>query len=153
GVVTTGSGGSGGAAGSGTGGGSGGAIGTGGSVGTGGTGVSTGEMTACATPIPTLPAYSALTANTKLPDPFKSLSGTRIAAKADGVCRRAEIMAQAQLYELGTKPAKPSTVTGALNGTTLAVTVGNGGSSISFNSTITKPSGTGPFPALITIGG
>src|SRR6185369_4480891 len=50
------------------------------------------------------PANSTLPSNPKLPDPFESPDGTRITAKDQWPCRRAEIAIQAQAYELGTKP-------------------------------------------------
>lgn len=63
--------------------------------------------------VPALPVSSSLPAIATLPDPFLSLDGTRITTKDQWTCRRAEIMAQAQLYELGTKPPKPSMVSGS----------------------------------------
>ena len=101
-----------------------------------------------------LPAYSALNTIAKLPDPFQSMDGTRITTKTQWACRRAEIAAQAQQYELGPKPDKPSGVSGSLSGNTLTVTVANEGKTISFPATITYPTtGTAPYPAMIGIGG
>jgi len=105
-------------------------------------------------PSATLPLYGSLTANPKLPDPFQSLDGSRIAQQSDWACRRAEIGAQAQQYELGPKPDKPSSVTAAMNGASLAVTVSDGKSTATFSATITLPStGAPPYPAMIGIGG
>jgi hypothetical protein len=102
----------------------------------------------------TLPAFNALTADAKLPDPFMSLGGTRITHKSDWTCRRAEISAQAQLYELGTKPPKPSMVSGSFANNSITVNVAEGGKSTSFNATVTFPTtGTAPFPAMIGVGG
>jgi len=58
-----------------------------------------------------------------------------------------------QRYELGTFPGPPDTVTATLSGNNLAITVGANGKSISFTVTVSKPSGTGPFPAVIAYGG
>ena len=127
--------------------------GTGGST-TGAGGSTTGMGGSNLTCAPfTLPAYSGLTVNAKFPDPFKNIDGTRIARKDQWPCRRAEIAAQGQQYELGAKPGKPATVTGAMSGTGITVTVSDAGKSISFTASISTPAGTGPFPALIAIGG
>ncbi len=105
--------------------------------------------TSCAAP--TMPAYSALTANAMLPDPFMMTSGTRITKLSDWECRRAEIAAQLQNYELGLKnPKAVDTVTGSVSGSTLTVTVGGQ----SFTVTITLPTtGTAPYPAIIALDG
>jgi hypothetical protein len=96
--------------------------------------------------IPALPAMSALTANDKLPDPFKMISGTRITTKAEWQCRRAEISAQIQNYEAGKKnPKAAGAVTGSVSNDTLTVTVGGK----SFTVGLKLPSGAGPFPAIV----
>ncbi|KAK1762969.1 carbohydrate esterase family 15 protein [Phialemonium atrogriseum] len=58
-----------------------------------------------------------------------------------------------QQYELGTYPGPPDSVKGTLSGNSLSVAVTVGGKSITFSASIKKPSGNGPFPAIITIGG
>jgi hypothetical protein len=104
--------------------------------------------------IPPLPTYAKLRSNYKLPDPFLSMDGTRISQQSQWACRREEIGAQLQEYELGPLPPKSGSVTGALNGSSIDVTVQDGASSITFNATITLPTGgTAPYPALIGIGG
>ncbi len=153
GMGTAGVSGTGGAAGrGGTGGGTGGA-GAGGAIGTGGSGGATtvggSENSGTGCTIPAMPSYAALATNAKLPDPFLSMSGTRIATKADWTCRRAEIAAQLQNWELGTKPAKPSQVSGSVTTTAVNVTAGDGTKSISFTASISLPAGNGPFPAII----
>lgn len=50
-------------------------------------------------------------------------------------------------------PPKPANVTGSLSGNTLTVSVSDQGKSISFTVSVSKPSGAGPFPALIAYGG
>src|SRR5689334_3584632 len=52
------------------------------------------------------------TADSKLPDPFKKLDGTRITTKSDWRCRREEIKKLAERYVYGEKPGKPASVTG-----------------------------------------
>jgi hypothetical protein len=84
-----------------------------------------------------------------LPDPFLMTSGTRITRRADWRCRRAEIGAQIQNYELGTKPAPPANETATFSNGTLTVKVTDGGGSITLTTNITTPTGNGPFPAVI----
>jgi hypothetical protein len=91
--------------------------------------------------------------SSKLPDPFTFFSGTKVATKADWECRQKEISAALQAQELGTFPPKPSSVTATLSGSTLSITASEGGKSVSFSVSIKKPSGTGPFPAIIAYGG
>jgi hypothetical protein len=94
-----------------------------------------------------LPAFSALSANSKLPDPFMKLSGARIGAKSDWECRRAELGAQLQNYETGQKnPKDPGSVTGSVSGNKLTVSV----LGKSFSVGLTLPSGgAAPYPAII----
>ncbi len=111
-----------------------------------------GENTTTSCNVPALPAYASLVANPKLPDPFTSLDGSRIARKDQWACRRAEIMAQAQRYELGVKPPRPSTVSGSFSNGAITVNVSEGGKSTSFTATVSYPStGSPPFPAMIGI--
>ncbi|HSY39417.1 MAG TPA: hypothetical protein VLA79_07810, partial [Polyangia bacterium] len=113
-----------------------------------------GPVTTCAGTRATFPGVGALPAIASLPDPFQAMDGTRIARADQWACRTAEIGAQAQTYELGTKPAKPASVTGSFNGSNLTVNVSNGGKSISFTAAVTLPTtGTAPYPAMIGIGG
>ncbi|HKT02583.1 MAG TPA: cellulose-binding domain-containing protein [Rugosimonospora sp.] len=99
----------------------------------------------------TLP--SALTANAKLPDPFLKLDGTRITAKSDWRCRREEIKKLAEKYVYGEKPARPASVTGTVTRTSITVNVSDSGRSSSFSASVSLPSGTGPFPAVVLLGG
>ncbi|KAK4111744.1 carbohydrate esterase family 15 protein [Canariomyces notabilis] len=89
----------------------------------------------------------------KLPDPFTTASGTKITTKADFECRKAEISKIMQQYELGTYPPPPDKVEASMSGTGITVRVTVGSKTISFTSSIRKPSGAGPFPAIIGIGG
>lgn len=101
----------------------------------------------------TLPAASSLPNNANLPDPFKKLDGTRITSKDQWWCRRQEILKQAYNYIYGEKPIPPESVTGSVSGNSITVNVSDKGKSISFNATITVPSGSGPFPVMIGYGG
>lgn len=89
----------------------------------------------------------------ELPDPFKFANGTEITTKADFDCRAQEISLAMQQYELGDYPPPPDSVTGSISGNTITVAVTVGSKSISYTASITKPSGDGPFPAIITVGG
>ncbi|GAB1317741.1 4-O-methyl-glucuronoyl methylesterase [Madurella fahalii] len=89
----------------------------------------------------------------KLPDPFTNAAGTKITTKADFECRRAEISKIMQQYELGTYPGPPDSVEASMSGNRINIRVTVGGKSISFSPSIRKPSGSGPFPAIIGIGG
>lgn len=89
----------------------------------------------------------------KLPDPFTSASGQKITTKEAFACRSQEIFKIMQQYELGTYPPPPDKVEGTLSGNTLTVKITVGSTSVSFNAAIRKPSGSGPFPAIIGIGG
>jgi hypothetical protein len=113
------------------------------------------ENSGAACQIPALAGFNQLPPLASLPDPFLSLSGTRISSKAEWTCRRAEISAQIQQYELGPKPAKPTTVTGAFANNQLTVSAAEGGRSVSFSVDITRPANAaaGPIPLLITVGG
>ncbi|GIF99409.1 glucuronyl esterase domain-containing protein [Catellatospora citrea] len=99
----------------------------------------------------TLPG--SLTANPRLPDPFKKLDGSRITAKSDWRCRREEIKKLAERYVYGEKPAKPTSVTGTVSSTNITVNVSHNGRSSSFSASVQLPSGSGPFPAVVVLGG
>ncbi|HWB37499.1 MAG TPA: cellulose binding domain-containing protein [Rugosimonospora sp.] len=102
----------------------------------------------CAVSLP-----GSLTADAKLPDPFKKINGTRITSKSDWRCRREEIKKLAETYVYGTKPAKPATVTGSVTRSNITVSVSDNGHSASFSASVSLPSGTGPFPAVVVVGG
>ena len=105
--------------------------------------------------IPPMPPASSLSQNPFLPDPFTFMNGTRMTTRAEWTCRRAEIAALAQEFELGQKPTPPaSATTGSRSGNTVTVVVNDNGRSLSFNASVTYPStGTAPYPAVIGIGG
>ena len=99
----------------------------------------------------TLPG--SLPSNSRLPDPFTKLDGSRITAKSQWRCRRAEIKALAERYVYGEKPPKPQSVTGTVTSTGITVNVTNNGRSASFSAGVSLPSGSGPFPAVVVLGG
>jgi hypothetical protein len=92
-------------------------------------------------------------ANSRLPDPFTRLNGTRIATKSDWRCRRAEIKELAERSIYGQKPAKPASVTGTVSNSSITVNVSDQGRSFSFSASVQLPSGSGPFPAVVVLGG
>ncbi|MET0416203.1 MAG: cellulose-binding protein, partial [Actinoplanes sp.] len=100
-----------------------------------------------------LPDLGSLPTNAKLPDPFKKLNGTTISSKADWRCRRAEIRELAEKFVYGEKPGKPASVTGTVSNSTITVNVSHNGRSASFSARVELPSGTGPFPAVVVVGG
>lgn len=91
--------------------------------------------------------------NAKLPDPFTTSSGAKVTTKAEFECRRQEISKILQQYELGTYPPLPDKVEGTMSGTGISVKITVGSKTVTFNAAIKKPSGSGPFPAIIGIGG
>ncbi|POS68719.1 Cip2 [Diaporthe helianthi] len=89
----------------------------------------------------------------QLPDPFVFADGRKVTTKAEFDCRAQEISKIMQQYELGDYPPAPDSVKGTLSGNSLTVAVTVGGKSVSYSASINKPSGSGPFPAIIAIGG
>ncbi|MET7401002.1 cellulose binding domain-containing protein [Dactylosporangium sp. NPDC005572] len=104
-------------------------------------------------PVPALPDAGALPTNARLPDPFKRLDGSRITTKADWRCQRTLVKKLAEKFVYGEKPAKPSSVTGTVSRTGITVNVLQNGRSSSFSASVDLPSGTGPFPAVVVVGG
>ncbi|MEU4476232.1 cellulose binding domain-containing protein [Micromonospora sp. NPDC023888] len=100
-----------------------------------------------------LPDLNSLPTNAKLPNPFQKLNGATITTRSDWRCRRAEIRELAEKFVFGEKPAKPATVTGTVSNTTITVNVSQSGRSSSFSARVELPSGTGPFPAVVVVGG
>ncbi|MEV0620055.1 fibronectin type III domain-containing protein [Nonomuraea sp. NPDC050404] len=103
--------------------------------------------------VPGLPDAGSLPTNARLPDPFRKLDGTRITARSDWRCRREEIKRLAEKFVYGEKPAKPASVTGTVSRTGIGVNVSHNGRSASFSASVDLPSGSGPFPAVVVLGG
>lgn len=93
------------------------------------------------------------TNNSLLPDPFTSLDGTRITAKSDWRCRRAEIKEMSERYIYGEKPEPPDSVTGTVTNSQITVNVQDQGRTASFSASVSLPSGTGPFPSVVVYSG
>ncbi|MBN1759331.1 MAG: hypothetical protein JW863_13475 [Chitinispirillaceae bacterium] len=101
-----------------------------------------------------MPEYSALKADSKLPDPFMKLDGTRIKNKSEWACRREEIRQQLLKYVYGDKPipAKGS-VSGTVSSSKISVKVSEGGKSCSFDANVDMNGATAPAPAIIIYDG
>ncbi|KAF4408796.1 glucuronyl esterase domain-containing protein [Streptomyces lycii] len=93
------------------------------------------------------------TSNSRLPDPFTKADGSRVSAKSDWRCRRAEIKELAEGSVYGNKPDKPESVTGSVSSSSISVNVSDQGKSAGFSASVDLPSGSGPFPAVIVYGG
>ncbi|ASW55359.1 hypothetical protein [Plantactinospora sp. KBS50] len=92
-------------------------------------------------------------ATSRLPDPFKKIDGSRITDKSQWTCRREEIKRLAEQYVYGPKPAKPGSVSGTVSSSRITVNVSDQGRSASFSATVQLPGGSGPFPAVVVLGG
>ncbi|WP_405094217.1 cellulose-binding domain-containing protein [Micromonospora sp. NBC_01392] len=103
--------------------------------------------------VPALPEQGSLPTNAKLPDPFTKINGTRISTVSDWRCRREEIKRLSEKFVYGEKPAKPQTVTGSVSSTSITVNVSHQGRTSSFSAGVELPAGTGPFPAVVVLGG
>ncbi len=101
-----------------------------------------------------MPEVSSLKANSKLPDPFTKMDGTRMKDKSEWACRREEILQQSFKFIYGDKPipAKGS-VTGTVSTTAISITVSEGGKSAKISATVSMNGATQPAPAIITYGG
>ncbi len=133
---TTGTGGVGTGGNSATGGAAGSGASTGGTTGTGGTGgaaSASAENTgaSCASTAGALLSAD----NKKLPNPFAMHDGTIISTKAQWECRRNEVKADLEKYEIGPKQ-DPGTVAATLSGKTLTVKITNSSGTMSLTSAI-----------------
>jgi hypothetical protein len=102
---------------------------------------------------PPLPAFSALESIEYLPDPFEMSSGQRMTSRSEWRCRRAELKAILEKYDVGEKPGKPSKLEASLQGNTLNIVVGEGSNSFTITAPINRPAGapSGPIPAIIGV--
>ena len=91
----------------------------------------------------------ALSNNQNLPDPFSFNDGSRVSTFEEWSCRRNEIKADIEQYEIGSKPDKPENITASYSGGTLTVNVTVNGQTLTLTSEVNMPSGTGPFPVVI----
>ncbi|MDR3002084.1 MAG: hypothetical protein LBU89_12585 [Fibromonadaceae bacterium] len=107
------------------------------------------ETANCSVMLPT----TFTTANAALPDPFTKLDGARMSTKEEWGCRRQEILRLAERTIYGTKPPKPTSVTGTVTNSQITVNVSEDGKNASFTATVLLPTtGTAPYPAVIRFG-
>lgn len=92
-------------------------------------------------------------ANSKLPDPFTKLDGSKVATKANWRCRRQEIVKTVEQQVYGSKGPKPESVTGTVSNDSISVKVSYGGKEVSFEAGLSLPGGSGPYPAIVVLGG
>jgi hypothetical protein len=114
-----------------------------------------GNVTCPPTPNP-MPKAAAFSSIKTMPDPFLYLDGkTRVQSKEEWYqCRQPEILKALQEYMYGYYPDhSQETVTATRSGTKLDVTVAAGGKSATISATLVLPSGSGPFPVVVAIGG
>jgi hypothetical protein len=116
---------------------------------------SSGNITCPTTPNP-MPKASALPAVKTMPDPFLYLDGkSRVQSKEEWYqCRQPEILKLLQEYQYGYYPDhSQETVTVTRSGTKLDINIAVGSKSSKISATLNLPSGSGPFPVVIAIGG
>lgn len=94
-----------------------------------------------------------LQAGPLLPDPFTTLDGTPVVTQADWADRRTEILSLAEEHVYGPRPEAPENVTGAVSDTSITVDVTDRGTSTQFSASVDLPAGSGPFPAVVVLGG
>ena len=85
----------------------------------------------------------------KLPNPFEWSDGTKkVTCLEEWKCRRAEIKAEIEKYEIGIKPETAKVEASYTDGI-LKVVVTDNGKSATLSSSIKVPSWSGPFPIII----
>ncbi|MBE7171921.1 MAG: T9SS type A sorting domain-containing protein [Williamsia sp.] len=103
---------------------------------------------------PPLPSFSQLPVIVPLTDPFAWSNGSgRSTNFSDWECRRNEIKAEIENYEIGMKPPRPDSITASFapsaSGGVLTVVVTKNGQTLTLTSQVALPTGSGPFPAVI----
>jgi hypothetical protein len=112
------------------------------------------NITCPSTPNP-MPKAASFPSIKTMPDPFLYLDGkTRVQSKQEWLqCRQPEILKLLQEYQYGYYPShSQETVSASRSGTTLTITIAAGGKSANIAATLNLPSGSGPFPVIISIG-
>ncbi|MFW6354022.1 MAG: hypothetical protein ACOC3I_06515 [Verrucomicrobiota bacterium] len=105
----------------------------------------------CARPV--LPGREFLPFVEPLTDPFRWSDGRgRVTSFEEWRCRRAEIKAEIEHYEVGPKPDRPDDLRANYADGVLTVEITVGGETLTLTSEITLPAGDGPFPAVIGVG-
>lgn len=108
------------------------------------------ENTGIDCPKPPLPSFDQLPVVELLPDPFlKSDGSKRYTSFKKWACRRAEIKAEIEHYEIGPKPVRPDSINASFENDILTVNITVNGNTLTLTSTVKLPEGEGPFPAVI----
>lgn len=108
------------------------------------------ENTGSACDAPPLPDPGDLVNYPMLPDPFAWSDGSgRSTDFSDWECRRNEIKAEIQEYEIGLKPPRPADITATYADGVLTVLITENGETLTLTSEVTIPDGDGPFPVVI----
>lgn len=89
----------------------------------------------------------------QMPDPFLFDDGSRVSTAEEWDCRRQEISSVIQRIQYGPVPSEPDSVSANYSGSQMTVTVRANGKTASFNASVSKPNGAGPFAAFVVIGG
>ncbi|MBL4560951.1 MAG: dockerin-like protein [Labilibaculum sp.] len=111
------------------------------------------ENTGAGFPKPVFPDFNKLPAIDLLTDPFAWSDGSGRSTKfSDWSHRRAEIGAEIEHYEIGSKPERLDSITASYTNNTLTIKVTQNGETLTLSSQIILPEGDGPFPAVIGIG-
>ena len=114
------------------------------------------ENVTCPTTPNPMPKAAQLPIVKTMPDPFLYLDGkSRVKSKEEWYqCRQPEILKLLQEYQYGYYPDRSQeTVTATRSGAKLDVKITSGEKSTTISATINLPSGSGPFPVIIAIGG
>ncbi len=103
---------------------------------------------------PSLSAFANLPSIEQLPNPFEWSDGSGVVSSyEEWRCRRAEIKAELEHYEIGIKPDRPENIQASFENGILSIEVTVNGNSLTLTSEISLPNGDGPFPAIIGMGG
>lgn len=94
-------------------------------------------------------AGNTTTSSTALPDPFSFTNRGRVVTFNDWTCRRNQIKADIEQYEIGVKQPKPTSLTATYSGGRLTVVCTQNGQTLTLTSNVTMPTGNGPFPIVI----
>ena len=95
-------------------------------------------------------AVGTMSKNDDLPNPFAKHDGSIISSKADWECRRNEIKADIEQFEIGKKPdPAETTVAATYDGTNLNVVVTSPQGSLTLTSAVTQVDGDGPHCVAI----
>ncbi|PJJ59927.1 glucuronyl esterase domain-containing protein [Hymenobacter chitinivorans] len=108
------------------------------------------ENTGATCTAPPLPTFSQLPVVQPLTDPFMWSDGRgRSTSFSTWECRRNEIKAEIENYEIGAKPTRPQNITASYAAGILTVNVTVSSQTLTLTSEVVLPTGSGPFPAII----